>query len=424
MEALSPNIKCPQCGNEIPLTETIAAPFIERARRESEERLRKALDDKSAAEKALATERQKIEIARAEIEVEVARLLNERTAEVERAQRQRVRAELETEIRGAAEREQETALRLKKSQEEVVEALRAKQRAELAAESAGVEAQRRLESELQKLREEARREAQDAERLRISEKDRQIEKLVQQLDEAKRQAQQGSQQTQGETLELDLEEALRRTFPWDEIEPVKTGQRGGDLIHRVMTAPGQHAGTIMWEIKRTQSWGGEWPAKAKQDAANAKAEIVIIVSTACPKGIDCFGVVEGVWAVLPAFAVPIAHAMRQQMDQVASVRRVTNGKQSKAELLYDYLTGPDFRSRLEGIVEPFVQMQSDLESERRATLTRWKRRERQIERVLQSAAALSGDLHGIGGREMPELPSFADSALDEAEPEVETAGYA
>lgn len=403
---ISPTIKCPECGTEIPLTETIAAPLIEQARIEGEAKLREVIEEKQLAEHKLSIGLQELEVAKAGIDAEIAKRLASKLTDGERIQRERIRAELESEIKGAKEREEETSARLKKSQQDVMDALKAKQFAELAAQSAEVEAQKKVQFEVGKLREEAQREAQETERLKIVEKDKQIEKLLHQLDEAKRQAQQGSQQMQGEILELDFESTIRGTFPWDEIETVKTGQRGGDLVQKVMTGPGQLAGTIMWELKRTQNWGGDWTSKAKQDALSVKAEVAIIVSESTPKGIETFGFFEGVWVCRPLYAVPLAHAMRQQLDQVSNARRMVVGKQGKAEMLYDYLIGQEFRARLEGIVEPFIQMQSDLETEKRTTLSRWNKRAKQIERVLCSASALSGDLQGIGGREMPELPAF------------------
>lgn len=409
MNANSEGITCPNCGTEIPLTETIAAPFIERAKKGYEAQIGQAMSDKLAAEQKLSEGQAKLAVERTQIEAQVADQLSKKLAEAEKAQRTKIRGELELEIKGAKEREEEVIGQLKKLQEEHQGALKGKQQAELAAGAAKIEAQREVQAELAKLKEEAKKDAQEAEHLKIAEKDKQIEKLLSQLDEAKRQAQQGSQQMQGEVLELDFEETLRQTFPWDEIEPVKTGQRGGDILQRVMSGPGLAAGTIMWEIKRTQNWSGDWPAKARHDAANVKAEIVIIFSEATPKGIDTFGFFEGVWVCKALYAIALAHAMRQQIDQVAAARRAAAGKQGKAELLYDYLIGPEFRARLEGIVEPFLQMQRDLEGEKRATLARWKKRERQIDRVLVSASSLAGDLQGIGGQEMPELPAFADA---------------
>lgn len=390
------------------MTETIAAPLIAQAKRDYEGQIANQEQLRKDAEKRLADERAAIVLEKEQIEAEIAKRLTGKLSEAEKLQKVKIREELELEIKNAKDREAEMLQKLKESQGETLKVLKEKQQAELAAQTAKLDAQKEVTAQVSEIQEKARKEAQEAERLKVAEKDKQIEKLLSQLDEAKRQAQQGSQQMQGEVLELDLEETLRSTFPWDQIDPVKAGQRGGDILQRVMSGPGMQAGTIMWEIKRTQNWGGDWPAKAKQDAANSKAEIVVIVSEVTPKGIDSFGFFEGVWVCKPTYATAIAHAMRQQMDQVSNARRLAVGKQGKAELLYDYLVGPEFRARLEGIVEPFVQMQADLESEKRATLTRWKKREKQIERVLVSATSLSGDLQGIGGREMPELPAFQE----------------
>ncbi len=165
-------------------------------------------------------------------------------------------------------------------------------------------------------------------------------------------------------------------------------------------------GTIMWEIKRTTKWNNDWLAKAKHDAMGCKAEIVIIVSDTTPSGITSFDLLDGVWVCRPNFASALACALRQQMEQVSTARRVAEGKQGKSETLYDYMTGPEFRARFAGIVEPFVQMQKDLDSEKRSTITRWNKRQKQIEGILNSASALNGDLLGIGGHDMTELPDF------------------
>lgn len=415
MNTSSSIFTCPECGADVPLSETIAAPLIEKLKKEANLKVEQALERKKEAESELAKGQEDLALARAQLEAEVSKRLSGKLAEQEKIQRETIRAELEAELTGAQDRESEAKSLLRRAQLETQEALKAKQKAELEASGAVLDAQKRVQAEISEIKAKAQQEAQDRERLKVAEKDKQIEKLLSQLDEAKRQAQQGSQQLQGEILELDLEVSLRQAFPWDEIDQVKTGQRGGDLIHKVMSGPGQHAGTLMWEIKRTQAWGGDWTSKAKQDALSAKCEIVVIVSEATPKGIDSFGFFEGVWVCRPAYATALAHAMRQQMDIVATTRRASIGKQGKAEMLYDYLVGPEFKARLEGIVEPFIQMQSDLASEKRATLARWKKRDKQIERVLLSASSLSGDLQGIGGRDMPELPAFTEEISEELE---------
>ncbi len=333
MNTLDSTISCPNCGTEIPLTETLAAPFIQQAEQSFKQRIEAADAARKKAQLDLAKQVSELESDRAQLNTEIARQVQVKLAESEKAQRDVIRNELELEIRGANERTLEVTNRLKKLQEDHEAALKAKQAAELAAEAAKIEAQKQMQAELDKLKADATKEAQEAERLKLLEKDQQIQKLVAQLDEAKRQAQQGSQQAQGEVLEIDFEDSLRQAFPWDTIEPVKQGQRGGDVLQYIMSAPGVQAGTILWEVKRTQNWLSDWPSKARQDAINAKADIVLIMSDAVPKGVELFGFVEGVWVCKPHVALMLAQAMRQQIDQVAAMRRAVTGKQGKAELL-------------------------------------------------------------------------------------------
>jgi hypothetical protein len=226
------------------------------------------------------------------------------------------------------------------------------------------------------------------------------------LEEAQRKATQGSQQLQGDVLEIDFESTLRRMFPQDTIEPVKTGVRGGDILQRVLGEMGRPVGTMFWETKRAQTWGGDWTTKARQDAADAKAEIAIIVSEVLPKGISGFGPYEGVWCSTPAHAVVLAVALRQGIISTAEARQGALGRETKKDRLYDYMIGPEFRATVEGIALPFHELNDELIAEKRTTLTRWKRQEKRIERVLTSIASLQGDLQGIAGNEMLQLPGF------------------
>src|SRR6266403_1835673 len=58
------------------------------------------------------------------------------------------------------------------------------------------------------------------------------------IEELKRKAEQGSQQLQGEVLELQLESLLAAKFPHDRIEPVPKGEHGGDILQRVVLPTG------------------------------------------------------------------------------------------------------------------------------------------------------------------------------------------
>ena len=138
-------------------------------------------------------------------------------------------------------------------------------------------------------------EAEESLKLKVAEKEQQISSMQRQIDELKRKAEQGSQQLQGEVLELELEAALRAHFPRDAIEPVGKGEFGGDVLQRVIGPAGQACGAMLWETKRTKNWTDGWLAKLRADQRAAGAELAILVSKALPKGVDTFGYVDGIW---------------------------------------------------------------------------------------------------------------------------------
>ena len=143
------------------------------------------------------------------------------------------------------------------------------------------------------------------------------------------------------------------------------GEFGGDVLQRVIGPLDQPCGTILWESKQTKNWSDGWLAKLRDDQRKAKADIALIVSSALPKGVHTFDQIDGVWVTDARCAVPVAIALRQSLIELAAARQARDGQQTKMELVYEYLTGPRFRQRVEAIVEKFSEMQSDLERERR-----------------------------------------------------------
>lgn len=211
--------------------------------------------------------------------------------------------------------------------------------------------EKRVQDSFTAIREQAKLEAETTLKLKVTEKEEQIASMQRQIEELKRKAEQGSQQLQGEAQEIELESMLRGRFPQDNIEPVGKGELGGDVIQPVVSPYGQPAGTILWESKRTKNWTDAWLAKLREDQRNAKADIALIASTALPKGLTNFDLVEGVWVVDVKCALPVATALRQSL--IALARKSAEGQQTKMEMVYDYLTGPRFRQRVEAIVERF-----------------------------------------------------------------------
>jgi hypothetical protein len=274
--------------------------------------------------------------------------------------------------------------------------------------------EKRVQASISEIQIKARQEADEAARLRVAEKDQTIESMSRTIEELKRKAEQGSQQSQGEVLELELEELLRGRFPTDSIEPVGKGELGADVIQQVNGAIGHSAGIILWETKRTKAWSDGWLAKLRDDQRRSGADIALIISHALPKHIEQFDLVDGVWVAHPRCALPVAVALRQGLIDVSSSRLVQQGQQTKMEQVYHYLTGMKFRQRVEAVVEKFNDMREDLDKERKFMGRQWAKRETQILAVIDSTVGMVGDLQAIAGTAMPEIPSLDAPLLENA----------
>jgi hypothetical protein len=254
----------------------------------------------------------------------------------------------------------------------------------------------------------ARQAAADELKGQVSQKDTQIESLGRTVEELKRKLEQGSQQTQGEAFELELENLLRGKFPLDLIEPVAKGETGGDIVQTVNGQLSAPAGVILWELKNTKNWSDTWLPKLRDNKRAANADVALIVSTALPKSIETFDLVDGVYVAHPRCAVPVALTLRQGLLEIANARTAQAGQQSKAEQVYGYLTGSRFKQRIEAVVERFKDMRDDIDKERKFMVKAWAKREAQVCAMIESTVGMVGDLHGIVGQAMPDI-----SAIDE-----------
>ena len=279
--------------------------------------------------------------------------------------------------------------------------------------------EKRVQEGLTATRDQAKKEAEEALKFKVMEKEQTITSMQKQIEELKRRAEQGSQQLQGEVQELELEALLTSKFPLDQIQPVAKGEHGGDVLHRVTGSFGQPCGTILWESKRTKNWSDGWLIKLREDQRQAKAEIAIIVSQALPKEVETFEFIDGIWVTHPKVALPVAIAMRNTLMEVASARQASEGQQTKMEMVYQYLMGPRFRQRVQAIVEGFSSMQEDLDKERKVIMKQWAKREEQIERVMQATVGMYGDLQGIAGKTLQEIEGLELRALDAPKDEAD-----
>lgn len=262
-----------------------------------------------------------------------------------------------------------------------------------------LEVQRKIDQEKLKIEEEVLKRSSDEHKMKDLEKDKKISDLMNSLEEAKRKAQQGSQQLQGEVLELDLEETLKQTFPNDEIEPVGKGVKGADIRQIVKSPKGYSCGVILWESKRTKSWTDEWLTKLKTDLRAEKANIPVIITASLPKDVKTgMGLKDGVWVATYELALPLANLLRKNLLDVAFQKAVSVHKGEKADLLYEYITGHEFRQQVEALVEVYKEMNEQISKERIAFEKIWKTREGQITRFMNSTVGVIGSIQGKIGQ--------------------------
>ena len=207
-------------------------------------------------------------------------------------------------------------------------------------------------------------------------------------------------------MEQAFEAQLKRFFVHDDIAPVPKGIRGADLIQTVRTPLGADCGVLLWETKNTRVWSAQWIPKLKDDMIETRAAFAILISVELPECVGRFGLVDGVWVSDPLSAIPLAAALRQHLIALDRERQSTMGKNEKMEMVYRYLAGTEFKQKIEGIVEAFTAMQEQVNRERRAMERNWKEREKQIERVIKNTVGLYGDMQGIIGGQIPQIPAL------------------
>jgi hypothetical protein len=404
---MADTIRCPQCGCAVSVEAAFAAKARDEIRRELVESMREAQDSIAKRE---------AEAARREADVERRVDVQVKAAAAKAALKAKTEAEAAVafELEAAKSDLSNARSELGKAKKEELSLRRERQQLEQEKADLALTVQRQLDEERRQIHEKASADVADRHALLMKEKEALIEGMRKTIDELKQKSEQGSQQLQGEVLETSLEDALRREFPADVIEPVAKGVRGADVIQRVRLSTGVECGVILWESKRTRSWVDGWLPKLRDDQREMRAEIAALVTQMLPKGASPVSSIDGVWVSTFPCYVGLAHLLRKCLIDVATAHRAQDGRNEKMAILYEYLTGAGFRSRVEGLLEPFRQMMTDLEDEKRAVQRIWSKREKQLDRALRSTTGLYGDLEGIVGATLPGIASLALPSADAA----------
>lgn len=321
--------------------------------------------------------------------------------------RQQLQSDYEIQLQSLTTTNKQNEEKLKEARAQQLEYLRKEQELKAKEEELEITLQKKLLAERESLTAEIKKQEDQRistietdYQLKLKEMKEQLEAQRKLAEEMKRKAEQGSMQSQGEAQELLLEEMLRSSFPFDQIEEVGKGVRGADCIQLVRNPFGQDCGKIIFESKRTKEFAAEWIEKIKNDMRSQGAEVAVIVTQALPKDMSSFGQKDGVWICTFQDVKAVVQLLREAVIRIYNATKSQENKGDKMHLLYDYLNSREFAEQWQAIREGFLSMRNSIQRERDAMEKLWKQREKQLEKVLLNAAHIRGSIEGISGSDV------------------------
>ena len=399
-------IVCPNCETEIQLNKALTQQISETLKKEMAIDLRE--QEKKFARKKEAFKAQEAALNKqaSDIDQLVENQLEEKLKAIKTAEREKAAKDTEIVVKNLREELDEKSKKLSSAQETEARLRKESRKLEEREKALELEVERKLAAEVDAAKQQAIKTFQEEQQLKDAAHEKKIADMTKAVDEAKRKAEQGSMQTQGEVAELRLEDALERAFRYDDIEPVAKGVRGADVIQTVKDSSLKACGKIIWESKNTKSWSQGWIQKLKDDQTASGADIAILVTEAMPQDLDDFGMLENVWVSTPALAIPLASVLRESLADLSYARNSAEGLSEKMQFLHQYIIGPEFRQKVEGIIDTFSGMKNQLDKEKRAMTKIWKEREKQIDRVVENTSGMYGDFKGVIGTALKDIESF------------------
>ncbi|MDQ6954475.1 MAG: DUF2130 domain-containing protein [Mariprofundaceae bacterium] len=401
MNKESNNITCPKCGEEIDVNDILYHQVSERLKKEYNEELTKEKEKYDLRSSELEKEHLKLKEEKAKQDEAVAKKVHAKVRLKEASLKKKIKAEAEEEqsdaLNALREELDEKSSKIKALHKTTAELEKLKREKNELEDTINAESEKKLNQKLIEEKERIQKEESDKNELKLKELEKQLEDQKKLTEEMKRKQEQGSMQTQGEVQELAIEEWLATQFPLDVIQEIKKGERGADCLQIVHTRAHQNCGTIYYESKRTKSFQPSWIEKFKSDIRDKNANIGVLVTDVMPADMDRLGLKDGIWICSFDEFKGLCTVLRESIVQISTAVVTQENKGDKMGMLYDFLTSNEFKLQIEAIVEGFTQMKTDLESEQRSMRAIWKKREKQIEKVLLNTTGMYGSIKGIAG---------------------------
>lgn len=403
-------ISCPKCATEIDIDRALYSKveleLEQRFNQKTKEADQKLADSLSELE----SKKQQLASKEKEVEDKIAQGVKSELAAKEKSLKEQIKKELDQEnadIVSELQKElNQNSDQLKELRKKEAEFARFKREADQLKEKLEAESETKINDAVKSEREKLAKEFESKAEMNLKEKDLLIEQLKSDVKEMQRRAEQGSMQAQGEAMELAIEEFLETNFPLDTIEEIKKGVRGADCIQIVNSYSRPNCGKIYYESKNTKTWSNDWITKFKADMQEKVVDVGVLVTKAYPSGTTSMTQIDGVWVCSFEEFKVLSAALRDSLIKVSMAISTQQGKADKMTLLYDFLTGNEFRMQVEAIVEGFTSLKSDLDKEKRAMARLWKQREKQIDKVIANTTLMYGSVKGIAGESIQSVSAL------------------
>lgn len=414
-------INCPKCDEEIDVNDILYHQVDEQLKKQYNDELAKEKEKIGAQTAKLNEERKNLEDAKKLQDEIIEKQVKDEIKQKELVLKKKYKTEAEEEqsdaLKSLREELEEKSGKIKELNKTSVELEKLKREKNELEDSLKAESEKELNKRLLEEKEKIRKEEDIKNELKFKELEKQLEDQKKLTEEMKRKQEQGSMQTQGEVQELGIEEWLSDMFPLDTIQEIRKGERGADCLQLVHTRTRQNCGTIYYESKRSKTFQPLWIEKFKADIREKNANIGVLVTEVMPSDMDRLGLKDGVWICSYEEFKGLCTVLRESIIQISTAIITQDNKGDKMGMLYDFLTSNEFRLQIEAIVEGFTQMKSDLESEQRSMRAIWKKREKQIDKVLLNTTDMYGSIKGIAGNAVQsvsllELPTVDEDELD------------
>jgi hypothetical protein len=408
-------INCPKCGEEIDVNDILYHQVDEQLKKQYKEKYEAQVSN-------LEQERKNLVAEKIKQQEEIANQVRDEVKKKEIDLKKKIRVETEKEqsdaLRSLREDLDEKSTRIKELNKTTVEFEKLKREKNELVESMKAEAEKELNKKLLEEKEKITKEESNKNELKLKKLEKQLEDQKQLTEEMKRKQEQGSMQIQGEVQELAIEEWLAEKFPLDTIQEIKKGERGADCLQIVHTHTRENCGSIYYESKRTKAFQPGWIEKFKSDIREKNADIGVLVTEVMPSDMDRLGLKDGVWVCSFDEFKGLCAVLRESIIQISTAITTQENKGDKMGMLYDFLTSNEFKLQINAIVEGFTQMKSDLESEQRSMRAIWKKREKQIDKVLLNTTDMYGSIKGIAGNAVQPVPLLELPLDDEVDVEA------